>query len=112
MRDIYKAMSLFEAEFEASYGLSLNEAMVLCSLNEANGEGMTSTAIAERTEMTTSHTSKVIRSVEDKKLIQRAVGEIDKRQMYFSLTRAGMEWLEKLDEKSIRVPELLKPLFQ
>jgi len=29
MRDIYKAISTFEEEFEGVYGISLNEAMVL-----------------------------------------------------------------------------------
>lgn len=111
MRDIYKAISVFEAEFEKVYGLSLNEAMVLCSLEEATGEGMTSTAIAERTEMTPSHTSKVIRAVEDKKLIIRAIGEVDKRQMYFRLTDSGRERLRMVDREKIQIPELLKPLF-
>ena len=85
MRDIYKALSIFETAFEEVYGISLNEAMVLCALREA-GKEITSTAIAERTEMAPSHTSKVIRAVEDKGLIRRALGEVDKRQMYFSLT--------------------------
>ena len=60
--------------------------MVLCALREA-GKEITSTAIAERTEMAPSHTSKVIRAVEDKGLIRRALGEVDKRQMYFASKR-------------------------
>ena len=111
MRDIYKAISVFEAEFEKVYGLSLNEAMVLCSLEEVTGEGLTSTTIAERTEMTPSHTSKVIRSVEEKKLIKRAIGEVDKRQMYFCLTDSGRERLQMVDRGNIQIPELLKPIF-
>lgn len=35
------------------------------------------------------NTSKVIRSVEDKKLITRLVGKTDKRQMHFALTPEG-----------------------
>ena len=35
MRDIYKALAGFEAQFEEVYGLSLNEAMILCALQEA-----------------------------------------------------------------------------
>lgn len=31
MRDIYKALAGFEAQFEEVYGLSLNEAMILCA---------------------------------------------------------------------------------
>lgn len=111
MRDIYKAIFVFETEFEKVHGLSLNEAMVLCSLEEVGGEGMTSTAISGRTEMTPSHTSKVIRTVEEKKLIRRAVGKVDKREMYFSLTDKGRKHLEMISKEEIRIPELLLPLF-
>ena len=101
MRDIYKALSIFETAFEEVYGISLNEA----------GKEITSTAIAERTEMAPSHTSKVIRAVEDKGLIRRALGEVDKRQMYFSLTEAGKKRLNELDLDKVEIPEMLKPLI-
>lgn len=72
MRDIYKALAGFEAQFEEVYGLSLNEAMILCALQEAQKE-MTSTDLSARTEMGTSHTSKVIRTVEEKGLIKKSL---------------------------------------
>lgn len=98
MRDIYKALAGFEAQFEEVYGLSLNEAMILCALQEAQKE-MTSTDLSARTEMGTSHTSKVIRTVEEKGLIKRALGETDKRQMYFSLTPKGRNNWKPLTSK-------------
>ena len=101
MRDIYKALSIFETAFEEVYGISLNEAMVLCALREA-GKEITSTAIAERTEMAPSHTSKVIRAVEDKGLIRRALGEV---------TEAGKKRLNELDLDKVEIPEMLKPLI-
>ena len=107
MRDIYKALAGFEAQFEEVYGLSLNEAMILCALQEAQKE-MTSTDLSARTEMGTSHTSKVIRTVEEKGLIKRALGETDKRQMYFSLTP---KQLEAINLEKVEVPEMLKPLL-
>lgn len=110
MRDIYKALSVFETAFEEMYAISLNEAMVLCALREA-GKEITSTAISGRTEMAPSHTSKVIRAVEDKGLIRRALGEVDKRQMYFSLTETGKKRLDELDLDKVEVPEILKPLM-
>ena len=110
MRDIYKALSVFETAFEEMYAISLNEAMVLCALREA-GKEITSTAISERTEMAPSHTSKVIRAVEDKGLIRRALGEVDKRQMYFNLTEAGKKRLDELDLDKVEVPEIFKPLM-
>ena len=38
MRDLYKALAEFEAQFEKEYDLSLNEAMILCALQEAKEE--------------------------------------------------------------------------
>ena len=32
IRDIYRAIAEFEAQFEQAYGLSLNEGMLLCTL--------------------------------------------------------------------------------
>ena len=102
MRDLYKALAEFEAQFEKEY-----EAMILCALQEAKEE-MTSTALSARTGMATSHTSKVIRAVEEKELIKRALGKTDKRQMYFSLTPEGKERLKELNLEKVEVPERLK----
>lgn len=110
MRDLYKALSCFENAFEKAYGLSLNEAMVLCALNESTDK-MTSTALSSRTEMGTSHTSKVIRSVEEKGLIKRVLGTVDKRQMYFKLTPKGQKCLEEVLQDKLEVPEILRPMF-
>ena len=71
-------------------------------------EEMTSTALSARTGMATSHTSKVIRAVEEKELIKRALGKTDKRQMYFSLTPKGKERLKELNLEKVEVPERLK----
>lgn len=110
MREIFKALASFEDTFEKRYNLSLKEAMILCALEEAPKE-MTSTAIAERTELAPSHASKVIRSVEIKGLIQRNMGKADKRLMYFSLTPTGWTRLHAINLDKIEVPELLKPLM-
>lgn len=110
MRELYKALTTFEAAFEKKYGLSLNEAMVLCALAEAKKE-ITSTAIAERTELAPSHASKVIRAVEIKGLIKRDMGKIDKRLMYFTLTPAGVTRMQAISLEKVDVPELLKPLI-
>ena len=110
MRDIFKALSGFEAQFEEIYGLTLNEAMILCALQEAREE-MTSTALSSRTGMAPSHTSKVIRAVEEKGLLERSLGKTDKRLMYFKLTPDGRKKLEEVNLEKVEVPEMLKPLL-
>ena len=111
MRDLYKALSRFENNFEAVYGVSLNEAMILCSLDEAQQE-LTSSELAQRTEMTPSHTSKVIGFTEEKGLIERSLGKVDKRQMLFKLSPKGAKLVKEFALDRIQIPTLLRPLFE
>ena len=60
---LYRSLALLETRLSETYGLSLNEAMVLCSVGE---ETVMAGAVVERTGLTASHASKVIRSVEEK----------------------------------------------
>lgn len=107
MRDVYRALAQFEAAFAQEYQLSLKEAMVLCALQEA-GCAITSTTIAERTETGRSHTSKLLRTIENKGLIERSLGERDKREMYFSLTAAGEKRLQELSLEKIEMPDFIR----
>lgn len=108
MRDLMKALSELENRLEEAFGVTLNEAMVLCSVG---GETVSAGSITACTGMTPSHASKTIRSAEDKGLLSRKLGEHDKRQMYFVLTRKGKACLERIKEQGIEVPAWLAPLF-
>ncbi len=46
-----------------------------------------------------------------KGLISRSLGEVDKRQMCFSLSDKGMETLMRIKREEIKIPEFLAPLF-
>lgn len=63
MRDLFQALSELESQLVEKYGISLNEAMVLCSVGE---DKVAASGIVERTGLTASHASKVIGSVEKK----------------------------------------------
>ena len=52
--------------------------------------------------------SKVIKSVEDKGLVDRVLGDKDKRQMYFSLSEEGKKRLSSIKCDRVEIPELLK----
>lgn len=109
MRDLYRAMAELENSLEELYSISLNEAMVLCSIGDENVPAGT---IASRTGLRSSHLSKVLRSVEDKGYINRNFGDKDKRQIYFSLTDEAMTCLGKLKKEELPVPELLVDFFK
>lgn len=109
MRELFKALSDLENQLIALYGVSLNEAMALCSIGS---EMLSASEISEMTGLAPSHTSKVIKSVEDKGFIKRNLGKKDKRQMYFKLTEKGNDCLLKIKEEGIDIPEFLKVLFE
>ena len=64
--------------------------------------------IAEALGLTHSNTSKLIRSVEEKKLIARIIGKVDKRQMYFSLSAEGKEQIHTIKTSNHEMPALLQ----
>ena len=108
MRELFEALSVLEAGLLEHHGVSLNEAMVLCSIGR---ETVTASVVVERTGLSASHASKVLRSAEKKELLVRELGEKDKRQMHFTLTQRGLDCLEGIKEKGIEVPKKLMPLF-
>lgn len=105
IRDIYRAIYVFESSFQQLYDLSLNEGMLLCSLNT---QKHSSNELANMLGLSNSNTSKVIKSVEKKGLIKRIVGKEDKRQMYFALSDLGKKKLESIKCAELDIPETLK----
>ncbi len=108
MRDLFRALSIFEERLTDAYGVTLNEAMVMCSIGQ---EHIAASTISERTGLTASHTSKVIRSAEDKELLVRSLGDEDKRKMYFYLTDKAKNILSNIRDNGVEIPDMLKPLF-
>ncbi len=108
IRDVYRALGNFETEFHKNHDLCLNEAMIICSLKEGK---LSSGQIAELLNLTCSNTSKLLRSVEEKGLVDRDLGEKDKRQMYFSLSQKGLKKLRSLESYTLDMPEILTKLI-
>lgn len=108
IKEIQKALNDLESNFKSSYGICINEASVMCSLSDCC---LTSSEIAKCADLRASHTSKTIRSVEDKGLIKRKVGKLDRRLMRFSLTAKGTDLMKRMKEDQILIPEKLKPLL-
>ena len=94
IRDVFRLIMNFEADFQQKYRISLNEGMLLCTLQNSK---LSSKEIAKSLGLTLSNSSKVIKSLEGKALIKRELGKTDKRQMYFTLTVKGYEKLISLN---------------
>lgn len=108
IRDIYRAIAEFEAKFVQAFDLSLNEGMLLCTL--LHTPRLTSGEIAEALGLSASNASKVIRSVEKKRLIVRLVGKSDKRQMHFALTPEGKSRITAIKCAAPEIPVLLREI--
>jgi DNA-binding MarR family transcriptional regulator len=100
IRDLYRSIAEFENEFVKKYNLCLNEGMLLCTLS--NVDKLSSGEIAEMLGLSNSNASKVIRSVENKGLIKRELGNQDKRQMNFLLTDEGLAVIKKIKTENIK----------
>ena len=90
------------------FDLSLNEGMLLCTL--LNTPKLTSSEIAEALGLSASNASKIIRSVEEKKLITRLVGKADTRQMHFALTPEGKNRITVIKNSTPEIPALLREI--
>ena len=101
IRDIFRSINDFENQFQEKYGICLNEGMLLCTISKIGK--CSSGKIADVLGLSSSNASKVIVSMEKKGLIDRIVGEEDRRQMHFILTEKGIKSLEsfKCDSKEI-----------
>ena len=108
MRDLFQSLTLLENELVATYGVTLNEAMVMCSVGD---EAVLAGTIAERTGMTPSHASKVISRAEKKGMLVREAGTADRRCICFTLTEEGRALLGAIDSQGLDVPPLLAGFF-
>lgn len=109
IRDVQRAVYQFELSFEKEHGIGLNEGMVLCSLMKH--EKLSSGEIGDMLGLSSSNTSKVIKSVEKKELIERIMGTEDKRQMYFVLTEKGEQLMNKVKCTDVEIPDLLDSMI-
>ena len=109
MRDLCIAISELENSLEERYGVSLNEAMVMCCIGS---DKVAAGDISKATGIRSSNLSKVLRSIEEKGLITRAFGDNDKRQIYFTLTTEAIDRLHALKCDGVRIPDMLKSFFE
>lgn len=105
IRDIQKALEVYEMSFEQLNGLSLKEGMLMCCLSEKE---CTATELANQTDMTSSNCSKIISSIEKKGFVVRQFGKDDKRNMWFTLTESGTHKLRELKLHLPELPDILK----
>lgn len=99
LKDIYKALYIFEKDFSDKNAITINEAMVLCCLKD--GKPKAANELCEFVGLSNSRVSRIITSVEDKGYIARQMGTVDKRQMIFTLTDLGIQKIQSMKSDTI-----------
>ncbi len=105
VKNVCRLIADYELKFQRKFSITLNEGLLLCSLR--NGK-ISSGEIANELDLSCSNTSKVLKAVENKGLVERTLGEKDKRQMYFVLSQTGVEMLKRMEQDEIELPDNFK----
>lgn len=108
LQSLIIALETYEKDFQITYGLSLKEGMLLCCISE---QQLTASDIACKIDLTNSNCSKVIKSTEQKGLIERSFGTEDKRNMFFALTSPGKAKMSEIYLEELSVPDVLKRII-
>lgn len=108
LKDLYKTLYQFEKDFQETHALTINEAMLLCCLHQ--GDCKTAGGLSEYIGLSNSRVSKVITAVENKGFISRRISPEDKRQMLFTLTRAGKEKISRMHQAELKFEALCREL--
>ncbi len=106
IKEVYKLLYQFEKDFAETHQVTINDAMVLCCLK--NGEEKSAGDICDFVGLSNSRVSKVLCTVEEMGYIQRRLGSVDKRQMFFSLTESGKQKVETMKGQSLHFSDFLR----
>ncbi len=96
MAETLKCIYAFEAFLAKKHQLLLNEAIVLCILEE--GRARRSTDLANELGVTYSMMSRTLSALERHAFIDRAIGTEDKREMHFTITKNGKKMVKELGD--------------
>ncbi|HRX16712.1 MAG TPA: MarR family transcriptional regulator [Spirochaetota bacterium] len=102
VKEVMKEIYSFEKELREQSSLTINEALVLCSLlNSDSSAGHLASEIG----LSPARMSKVLSSLEKRELVVRSLGVRDKRIMEFKISNEGKKLITTLKEKKVKVPD-------
>lgn len=105
VKEVFKKIHQFEQELQKTMNLTINEAMVVCSLYETvkcSGD------ISADTGISTSRTSRVLLSLEQKAYVTRSFSVSDKRKMMFELSAEGIEKQKVIEKIELDLDFIIK----
>jgi|GEM_PF-1282567 len=96
MTETLKCIYAFENYLARAHKLLLNEAIVLCILEE--GRTRRSTDLANELGVTYSMMSRTLSALEQHGFVDRAIGPEDKREMHFTITKNGKKMVKEFSD--------------
>lgn len=104
LRKIQTALKQYEDQLRDDTGLSLNEALCLCSVSRGFQEpGL----IAREMELSPSRLTRILDALEERRLVERKMGDGDRRSVSVNLTYSGRELLMKYKCSDSNIPDAL-----
>ncbi len=93
IKSTWRRLHSLETRLQREHGIGLDEAILLCCLSRrCNCQG----DIARETGLTSTQASRLLSKLETKGMVERSIGEDDRRKMIFSLKGQGVDKLNEI----------------
>lgn len=104
IRKIQSALRRFEDTLKAETGLSLNDALCLCSISKGIQDPG---SLARELELSPSRLTRILEALENRNLIARKLSDTDRRSISVLLTEQGERLVNTYKCAGIEVPDEL-----
>ncbi|MGH0054310.1 MAG: MarR family winged helix-turn-helix transcriptional regulator [Sphaerochaetaceae bacterium] len=105
IRKLQTSLRSFEEQLRQQTGLSFNDALLLCAVNKGVCEP---SALAKELELSPSRLTRILDSLEKRKLVERTLSILDRRSLTVALTDAGREMVQTYSCSEISLPNELE----
>lgn len=105
IRKLQTSLRYFEDQLKQQTGLSFNDALLLCAVNRGICEP---SALAKELELSPSRLTRILDSLENRKLVQRTLSIMDRRSLTVALTEAGSEMVKTYRCSELNLPSELQ----
>jgi len=105
IRKLQTSLRNFEDQLKQQTGLSFNDALLLCAVNKGICEP---SALAKELELSPSRLTRILDSLEKRKLVQRTLSIMDRRSLTVALTETGSEMVQTYNCSELNLPSELQ----
>lgn len=105
IRKLQTSLRNFEDQLKQQTGLSFNDALLLCAVKKGICEP---SALAKELELSPSRLTRILDSLEKRKLVQRTLSIMDRRSLTVALTETGSEMVQTYNCSELNLPSELQ----